>query len=164
MKYLVYSVYWIFTITFYRKNAVQLQTVGVPDTSRCVRTYQEAENLVMVVADQLSDVKVLQQQHLEQQGNLFVYVNRILKQEADGMSARGLTHGWLQTFLHLLGTFHPATAHIKVVRTESDIIEDRFFISSEDDNLYLCEWDRYDTTLGIRRCIPLLCRYLRFCQ
>ena len=112
--------------------------VGVPGTARCVRTILEDDDGLGIVADKLSDLVVLQKEHNMQQRHrkLAVFVNRVLRQDADGISAHGRTEGWQQACTHLLETYHPAAVQINVVRTNSDIPKDHFFMTLEDGSLY----------------------------
>ena len=130
-----------------------MQTVEVPDTSRFVRTYSEGDKVMVIVADQLSDIRVLQQHHITLHGQckLYVFVNRVLTQDADGMSVCGRTDGWQQAFTHLLQTFHPAAVYIDVVRAESGIQEDWFPMCLQDGSLYWCAWREGGTILVITR-------------
>ena len=130
-----------------------MQTVEVPDTTRCVKTYPKADGHVTVVADHLSDILALQTEHMIQPGqcNLTVFINHVLKQDTDGRSSCAHTEGWLQTLNNLLETFRPAVVSINAPRTESGRQEDKFFMSLEDRTLYWCVWSADGTLLQITR-------------
>ena len=137
----------LYFLVFYRRNRVK--TVEVPGTSRHVRTYPTGGNDMVILADRLSDCLVIQKQDIDL-CTLAVFVNRVLKQETDGISAHGQTDAWQEIIVHLLETFHPEVINIHVTRTESGIQENGFHICLQD-GLYWCGWSGCHTTLTITR-------------
>ena len=76
-------------------------------------------------------------------------VTDICSTDTDTMHVHKAVHKHL--FYHLLETFHPPQLRINILRTESGIKEDMFFISLEDGSLYFCLWNRNATILLMTR-------------
>ena len=130
-----------------------MHTVQVPDTSRCVSAYQQDDEVMVIAADQLSDVMVLQKENVSPPGrcHLKVFINRVPNRDTDGMSVNGRTQGWHQALMHLLETSQPSVVYINVVKAESSIEDDKFFMTLGDGSLYWSEWIKDGTILAVIR-------------
>ena len=139
-----------------------MHTVQVPDTSRCVSAYQQDDEVMVIAADQLSDVMVLQKENVSPPGqcHLKVFINRVPNQDADGMSVNGRTQGWHQALMYLLETSQPSVVYINVVKEESSIEDDKFFMTLEDGSLYWSEWIEDGTILAVIRSVGLISTFL----
>ena len=127
----------------------------MPQTSRCLSIYQDEDEDMVVVAQELSDFMVLQQEHIDlpEECELFAFVSHGLKQPADGISPHGQADLLRSVSQYLLETFRPPSLTVNMFNTGSGKPDSTFHILLNNGIVYACSLNKNGNNLRTDRCV-----------